>query len=389
MTKITSLNVYLVDTKGADLGPGNTWNARTFKAHPLSLFPEYKTVNTRSWMGPSAYRPVVVELETDAGVTGFAINHGGGSAAAALIRSAFEQFVVGASPFDTTKIWEIMFRTHQSTDQGGIAYMAMSAIDLAMWDLKGKLLGKPVYDLIGGRTKGPIHCYVTTHPTIMEYMAGKGFRGIKLSCPWGPADGREGMHNIEQMVIKARDLFGGNASIMIECYMGWDRDFTVKTAERLRKYEIDWIEDPLLGDAAISSYRDIRAHIKPTQLAIGNLMWGHNRFHSLINEDGADVIQPEIQWAGGLTATMRIAAMARGRGLPVILHSCGVYSYHFTMAHIEAPYAEYYVPGDGTKVIPKRHAIVGEPAPDNGYITLSDKPGFGIELQRSLLQPFG
>ena len=118
-------------------------------------------------------------------------------------------------------------------------------------------------------------------------------------------------------------------------------------------------------------------------------MWGHNRFYSLIAEDGADVIQPEIQWAGGMTATMRIAAMARGRGLPVILHSCGVYSYHFTMAHIEAPYAEYYVPGDGTKVIPKRHAIIGEPAPDNGYITLNDKPGFGIDLQRSLLQPFG
>ena len=244
----------------------------------------------------------------------------------ALPISAFEQFVVGANPFDTTKIWEIMFRTQQSTDQGGIAYMAMSAIDLALWDLKGKLLNKPVYELIGGRTKDTIHCYVTTHPTIMEYMAGKGFRGVKLSCPWGPVDGREGMHNIEQMVIKARDVFGGNASIMIECYMGWDRDFTVKMAERLRKYEIDWIEDPLLGDAAISSYRDIRTFIKPTQLAIGNLMWGHNRFYSLIAEDGADVIQPEIQWAGGMTATMRIAAMARGRGLPVILHSCGVYS---------------------------------------------------------------
>ena len=114
---------------------------------------------------------------------------------------------------------------------------------------------------------------------------------------------------------------------------------------------------------------------------------GDNRFHSLINEDGADVIQPEIQWAGGMTATLRIAAMARARDLPVILHSCGVYSYHFTMSQIESPYAEYYVPGDGTKVIPKRHAIIGEPAPDNGYVVLSDKPGFGIELERSLLGP--
>ena len=159
-----------------------------------------------------------------------------------------------------------MYRSQLATDQGGIAYMAMSAVDLALWDLRGKLLERPVYELTGGRTKDALHCYVTTHPSIMEHMAGKGFRGVKLSCPWGPADGRQGMKNIEEMVIEARDLFGGEASIMIECYMGWDRDFTIKMAHRLQKYEIDWIEDPLLGDAAISSYRDVRVGIKPTQL---------------------------------------------------------------------------------------------------------------------------
>lgn len=389
MPKITSLNLYLVDTAGADLGPGNTWNATTFKSHPLSIFPEHKYVNTRQWMGPSAYRPIVVELETDAGVTGFAINHGGGSAAALVIDTAFRKFVEGSDPFDSNKTWELMYRAQQSTDQGGIAYMAMAAVDLAIWDLKGKLLGKPVYDLIGGKTREAMHCYVTTHPTIMKHMAGKGFYGVKMSCPWGPADGREGLDNIEQMMIEARDLFGGTASLMIECYMGWSRDFTIKAAERLRKYEIDWIEDPLLGDAAMSSYRDIRNNIKPTQLALGNLMWGQQRFQALINEDAADVIQPEIQWVGGLTDTLRIAAMARARGLPIIPHSCGVYSYHFTMACVDAPIAEYYVPGDGLEVRPKRHAIIGEPAPDNGWVSLSDAPGFGIDLRRDLLQPWG
>ena len=85
MTKITSLNLYLIDNTGADYGPGNTWSAKTFKAHPLSIFPDFKTVNHRTWIGPAAYRPVVVELETDVGVTGFAVNHGGGAASAAII----------------------------------------------------------------------------------------------------------------------------------------------------------------------------------------------------------------------------------------------------------------------------------------------------------------
>src|SRR5690606_32832803 len=159
---------------------------------------------------------------------------------------------------------EQMYRAQLTTSQGAIGYMAMSAVDLALWDLKGKLLGRPVYDLVGGRTKDAIHCYVTTHPTIMEHMADKGIRGVKLSGPWGPGDGREGLENIEQMIAKARDLLGGAASMMIECYMGWDRDFTVKVAERVKKYEVDWIEDPLLGDEAIANYRDVREHIKPT-----------------------------------------------------------------------------------------------------------------------------
>lgn len=346
-------------------------------------------IDAATWMGPAAYRPWVVELETDAGVSGFAVNHGGGELAATIVNNTYRRFIEGANPFDANLIWEQMYRAQLTTGQGGLSYMALSAVDLALWDLRGKLLDKPVYDLIGGRTKDTIHCYVTTHPTIMDHMANEGFRGVKLSCPWGPVDGREGIDHIEDMVIQARDLFGGQASIMIECYMGWDRDFTIKVASRIKKYEIDWIEDPLLGDQSTANYREVRKFIKPTQLAIGNLMWGHNRFQSLINEDGADVIQPELQWAGGLTAGLRIAAMARGRGLPVIPHSAGVYSYHFTMAQIEAPYAEYYVPGDGTSVQPKRHVIKGEPAPIDGHVSLSEEPGFGIDLERSLLLPFG
>jgi len=387
MSRITALNIYTVSSTGADYGPGNTWSTKGVKAHPLSIFPEYKLIDAATWMGPAAYRPWVVELETAAGVSGFAVNHGGGEMSACVVDAVFRRFVEGADAFDHNRIWEEMFRAQLTTGQGGISYMAISAVDLALWDLKGKLLARPVYDLVGGRTKDAIHCYVTTHPTIMEHMAGRGFRGVKLSCPWGPVDGREGLDNIEQMVAKARDVFGGQASVMIECYMGWDRDFTVKVAERVRRYEIDWIEDPLLGDEAISNYRDVRETIKPIQLAVGNLMWGHQRFHALINENGADVIQPELQWAGGLTAALRIAAMARGKNLPTIPHSCGVYSYHFTMAQIEAPYAEYYVPGDGLQVKPKGHVIVGEPAPVDGHVTLSDAPGFGIDLRRDLLVP--
>jgi L-rhamnonate dehydratase len=393
---ITDINLYLVETTGSDYGLGqhapNTSRGLaagdgTVSAHPLSIFPEWKHVDVDQCFGPAAYAPFVVELVTSTGVSGFAVNHGGGAMSCQIVRDLYRPFLIGQNPFDSNRIWEQMYRAQLPTDQGGLSYMAMSAVDLALWDLKGKLLERPVYDLIGGRTRDALPCYVTTFPAVMEHMADKGFAAVKIASPWGSADGREGLRKIEGTIAAARDLFGAAPGMMLECYMSWDGDFTLKAAERLRKYDIDWIEDPLLGDASVTSYRDLRTFLKPMRLAVGNLMWGHSRFYDVITAGAADVIQPELQWAGGLTAALRIAAVARGAGIPIIPHTCGVYSYHFTMAHIEAPFAEYMAPGDATEVVPKRHVIIGEPAPEDGYITLSDAPGFGIELERSLLRP--
>lgn len=386
--KITEMKLYLVDQTNADYGPGRGWSSKAIKAHPMSVFSEYKNVDHSSWVGPLAYKPFVVELETDVGVSGFAVNHGGGLLSCALLDKSFRRFIVGKNPLDHTRIWEQMYRAQLPTGQGGISYMAISALDLALWDLRGKLFEQPVYNLIGGATKEALHCYVTTHPSVMEHMANKGFRGVKLSCPYGPADGRRGIDEIEAMVIKARDLFGGEAEVMIECYMSWDRDFLLRVAKRLEKYEVKWFEDPLHPDVPMPQYAEVARLIKPAQIALGNQVWGQQRFHGLINEGAADIIQPELQWAGGLTEALRIGAMARGQGKVVIPHSAGVYSYHFGMAHMETPYSEYYVPGDGIKIVPKGHILTGEPAPVDGYVTLSDEPGFGVGLNRDLLIPF-
>ncbi len=394
--RITDIKLYSVDTAEADYGPGQYGSnapgedipaVEHVSANPMSIFPDYKKVSFYRLFGPAAYAPFVVELETDVGVSGFAINHGGGEISCRIVRDHFSQFVEGKSPFDSNLIWEQMYRAQLTTGQGGLSYMAMSAVDLALWDLKGKLLERPVFDLIGGRTRDAIACYVTTFPRTMERMADKGFAAAKIASPWGAADGRSGLIELEKLIAAARDLFGSRSGLMLECYMSWNADFTAKAAARLQKYELDWIEDPLLGDATSTSYREVRNLIKPTQLAVGNLMWGNSRFHSLINEDGVDVVQPELQWAGGMTAALRIAAMARGRGIPIIPHSAGAYSYHFTMAHIEAPIAEYFPPGDGSQVVARGHVISGEPAPVDGYVDLGDNPGFGIELDRSLLIP--
>jgi L-rhamnonate dehydratase len=409
--KIASVNVYTVDPERNDYG--NLPNPRPSAGyapvealskdddaedkgvgpmpHPMAIFEEFRS-DGRAWKGYSgagwAYSPFVVEIETDTGESGFAVNHGGGELACEVIDGFYRPLIEGRSPFDSNTIWELMYRSQILWDQGGVASMAMSGVDLALWDLKGKLLGRPVYDLIGGRTTDAIPCYVTTFEPVMEHMADKGFHGVKIQVTHGPTD-PEGVAEVAALTARARDIFGPHLPLRLECFLGWDDTFTVAVAERVRRYDVEWIEDPLLADATTRRYRELRRAISPIQLAVGNLMWGEQRFHSLIEEGGADVIQPELQWAGGLTSALRIAAMCRGRGLKIIPHWSGAYSYHFTQAHYEAPVAEYVAHlGDRTKVVAKQGAIVGEPVPTDGYVVLTDDPGFGIGLNREVLLPY-
>ena len=124
-------------------------------------------------------------------------------------------------------------------------------------------------------------------------------------------------------------------------------------------------------------------------VATGNLEFHYKAFHSIIANGATDVIQPELQWCGGLTAVRRIAAMAKPYDMPVVPHCSGVYNYHFVMSNTNSPFAEYLSVGDGTEVVPIFKALKGEPVPVNGKITLDpSKPGFGVELNRDLLVPY-
>lgn len=365
---------------------GGGWQTEALIANPMSIYDEYKEERT-AWMGPGQ-DPFVIELVANDGTTGFAANYGGGRFACDIIDTHFRRFVEGANAFDIERVWEQMNRSQLPYGQRGVTMMAISGVDLAMWDLVGKLTDQPVYNLLGGKTKDEIDCYVTTHPDIMEHMAGEGFFGVKLAAPWSQADGyRKGLRKTEEMVADAREEFDDDAEIMLDCYMAWDKEFTVRAANRLGKYDVKWIEDPLQPDAT-DEYADIRHDVKPIQVAVGNLAFSYKHFHHLMEAGAGDIIQPEVQWAGGMTEVRRIAEMARAHGLPVIPHGATVYNYHFVISHTNAPYAEFLTVSDGREVRPVFDAIEGEPLPENGVITLDDAPGFGVDLNREILKPF-
>jgi len=365
---------------------GGGWAVKKLIANPMSIYDEYKSQRT-AWMGPGQ-DPFVVELETDTDVTGFCANYGGGRYACDVIDTHFRRFIEDANPFNVERIWEQMYRSTLPYGQRGITMMAISAVDLALYDLLGKITDQPVYNLLGGKTKDAIPCYVTTHVGAVDAMVDEGFLGVKVAQPWGPADGHEGLIKTEEMVAAMREELGPEPEIMLDCYMAWDREFTIRAADRIKQYDVKWIEDPL-HPGAITEYREIVENLKPIQTAVGNLEFGHKAYHQFLNAGAGDIIQPELRWAGGLTEVQRIAGMAKGHGLPVIPHGSSIYNYHFVISHTNAPHAEFLMVDDGREVRPVFDLIEGEPLPEDGVIEPSDNPGFGVDLNRDLIEPYG
>jgi L-alanine-DL-glutamate epimerase-like enolase superfamily enzyme len=340
-------------------------------------------------MGPGQ-DPYVIEIETDEGVTGFAANFGGGGPfACAVIDQHFRRFLIGQDPFNIEQIWDQMNRATLPYGLGGVVGMAMSGVDLALWDLMGKALNQPVFRLAGGQTKEEIPCYVTTHPDCAAHWTKRGFLGLKIAAPWGVESGRQGILDTERLIAKLRRDLGDDMEIMVDCYLSWDIEFAARVAERVRDYDVKWFEDPLQNGWASGQNRYLRERISPILLATGNLEFHYKAFQNIIFNQATDIIQPELQWCGGLTAVRRIAAMAKPYDMPVVPHCAGVYNYHFVMSNTNSPYAEYISVGDGTEVRPIFNLVEGEPVPVEGKIRLDPaKPGFGVELKRDLLIPY-
>ena len=392
--KITEIRLYRIRSgnlgeKGARFGEsqywGGGWQTGSQIANPMSVYPKYARVRTL-WMGPGQ-DPYGIEIFTDEGVTGCAVNYGGGYFACAVIEQHFSKFLIGQDPFNIEMIWDQMYRSTMPYGLGGVTAMAMSGVDLALWDLMGKALGQPVYRLLGGQTKESIPCYATTHPVHVSHWKGSGFLGVKIAAPWGVADGRAGLNKMQKCLEDCRSALGDDMELMVDCYLSWDIEFASRLAERVRGCDVKWFEDPLQNGWAEHMNAELRTRINPIQVAIGNLEFDYKAFAAILAARACDVIQPELQWCGGLTAVRRIAAIAKPYDVPVIPHGAGVYNYHFVMSNLNSPFAEYLSVGSGTEVRPIFEAIIGEPLPVNGHVTLGSGPGFGVELNRDLLEP--
>ncbi len=344
-------------------------------ASPMSRYPRFKQL--RATWRPRWPSVGCIVTSTD-GTWGFGMSRYG-SPVINIINEHLGPLLVSESCMATEKLWDMMTRMASPYGGGGLAPYAISAIDLALWDLKGKLLKRPVYELIGGPTRDHIDCYATGNDT--DWHISNGFMATKMACPYGPADGLRALDLNEDFISKKRHLVGDEIDLMVDCWMSFDVDFAVRFAERMKPYRLRWIEDCLMPDD-LDGQAELRKRLPTQTLATGEHWYTLSPFTNAVSRRSVDIFQPDLAWSGGLTGCLKIATIAEGASISVIPHA-GMntpYGQHFGMAVTNSPKGEYFVasapgvPFDEVKLTP------GMQTPCNGVVTPSNEPGFGLGL---------
>ena len=353
-------------------------------ANPMSRYPRLKR-HRSLWY--ARWGPVGCKVTAEDGTWGLGLTTHG-RPVAAVIDDHFAPHLVGEPCLATERCWDLMARMARQYGATGLAAYALSAVDLALWDLKGKLLGQPVYALLGGPAHDDLFCYATGNDT--DWYVELGFAAAKLACPYGPADGARGLDANERLVAQAREVLGPDRELMLDCWMAFDVEYTVRLAERLRPYRLKWIEDYLLPED-LDGFAAVRQRLPWQTLAAGEHWQLPEAFAFAAGHRLVDLLQPDIQWCGGLTAAQKIVHAAEAAGLQTILHggSNTPYGQHLTYASPSMPWIEV----SGFKTAPgvpltELGRLPGTPLPVNGRLRPSDAPGFGLEIEEAWLEPF-
>jgi len=305
-----------------------------------------------------------------------------------IVEHHLSRFLEGQDPRNIELMWDQMYRATVNYGRKGLTIQAISAVDLALWDLLGHIRSEPVYALLGGKTKEFLPVYCTTARPDLALAA--GFAGAKIPLPHGPADGDQGLIKNIEFVRGWRDRVGANFPLAIDCYMSLTVLYTVRLATELAPFRIKWLEEYLHPDdydgyARVAS--TLRTAVPSMMLSAGEHEYTRYGFRQLI--DHVDIVQPDVTWVGGLTEARRVVAMAAASDKLVIPHGSSVYSYHLQYAFTSCPAAEYInLSPSADSIVPYfGDLFIDEPLPKHGVIELaSDKPGFGLNLDTSKLR---
>ncbi len=338
----------------------------------------------------------VVEVESDDGAVGLGDVALAPRISKEIVNQYLAPLVVGADPFDYEYLWQKMYRSTLAWGRKGVGMAAISGVDIAIWDLMGKATGKPVFKLLGGRTKRKIRCYASkiynAAPEKMQAEAqsylDQGFTAMKLRFGYGPADGPEGMRKNVDAVAAVRETVGDDVDLMADCYMGWTLEYAKRMLPKLEPFGLRWVEEPVIADD-IGGYAELNGFTS-IPISGGEHEFTSYGFRDLLERRAVSVVQYDTNRVGGITAARKVNALAEAFGVPVIPHAGQMHNYHLTMSCLASPMSEFFPVFDvevGNELF--YYLFEGDPIPRGGYIDLDDDtPGLGISISREYLDRF-
>jgi L-alanine-DL-glutamate epimerase-like enolase superfamily enzyme len=334
---------------------------------------------------------VVVKVTTDEGLVGWGEAHHGRAhtAVAKLIDTTLRQLVLNCDAFDTVGVWEKMYRFQlASHGMGAGACLAMSGIDMALWDIRGKALGVPLYRLLGG-TRKPVPAYAGgvslgyQPPQALVDEAGKslaqGYKALKLRV------GDTVVKDVER-IRAIRDAFGAEIEILTDANIGYEPEDVRRVMPALDELGVGWLEEPFPAHD-YRSYRQAKSWGR-TPLAAGENHYTRFEFNRVIEDGAITILQPDLSKTGGITEALRIAALASAWKLPVHPHSSMTGLNHAASIHFLAAIDNGgYFEGDVSRANRFRDELVENPGviDRDGNVWPLEQPGIGLEVNEAFL----
>ncbi len=342
---------------------------------------------------------VLVEVECSDGTVGWGECLGPARPNAAVV-AAYAGWLIGQNPLETERHWATLYNALRDQGQRGLTVTALSGIDMALWDIKGKVLGQPVSVLLGGRWRESVRAYATgsfkrdgvdrvsDNAQEMSQRRAEGFHACKIKIGFGLAE--------DLAVIRAvREAIGSDMRLMIDANHGYTVTEAIRLGRAAADYDIDWFEEPVVPEQ-LAAYAQVRAG-QPIPVAGGetwHTRWGH---WQAIQAGAVDILQPDIAGCGGLSEAVKIASLATLHGVRIVPHvwGTGVHiaaALQFMAAMVPDPVRvnpiEPIMEFDRTHN-PFRQAVLTRPIEAvDGVVAIPDGPGLGIEVNRDALAEF-
>jgi len=364
-----------------------------YQAQPIHIYPDQRPAPYKDQTSPTASTGNLthdyLRIRTHGGIDGLY-----GPVDPETVTPIVQQlrpFLIGKDALEGEALWDKLYRLNRHS-RGGHYMMALSAVDNALWDIRGKQFGAPVYQLLGGPTRKEVRVYGSCLGyTVEKGKAGdkakqlyaQGFLHQKWFLAYSPGDGNAGLNRNIELVEELRGALGSEAELMFDAFMGWDLPFAEAWCKAVEKYRPYWIEEPFAPNRLESFIQLSQRTSVP--VATGEHFYNRWEVVEFLKARAIQVVQADPEWCGGVSELVKICNLASSFGAKVFPHGHNIHAALHVVASQSpevCPLVEYLINHVGYKLHFQKDPLLT----NNGILKLPQKPGFGIELDAAKIQ---